>query len=307
MGGAVPRAVAHPWSPGVQQPCLVPRASRGHGPQPGLGVFRFEFRVLYLAKAAGLTGRARVREVALAHGRRARRGRALAGDAGRGVQGAGRGAQSALSAALGGPPRVALASSRPGRSASGRCRGSPALPTTRCGTREATRASRGRELFRRPATRSAGPESWRQRARHHCHFRGGAGRGRAPVPFKALSISVSCGRNFRKRDTNRRAQGHLDRTLGRRYRETSKRPATTPGAAKRSAKCLLPGKDVNSEGDYFFPSRQRLWRNLSVGKSEDSSGLNFQSSVKKGWEGKMTPKQRAGRRDLLLFMDYSAS
>lgn len=145
------------------------------------------------------------------------------------------------------------------------------------------------------------------RARHHCHFRGGPGRGRAPVPFKALSISVSCGRNFRKRDTNRRAQGHLDRTLGRRYRETSKRPATTPGAAKRSAKCLLPGKDVNSEGDYFFPSRQRLWRNLSVGESEDSSGLNFQSSVKKGWEGKMTPKQRAGRRDLLLFMGYSAS
>lgn len=172
---------------------------------------------------------------------------------------------------------------------------------------EKRRASRGRELFRRPATRSAGPESWRQRARHHCHFRGGPGRGRAPVPFKALSISVSCGRNFRKRDTNRRAQGHLDRTLGRRYRETSKRPATTPGAAKRSAKCLLPGKDVNSEGDYFFPSRQRLWRNLSVGESEDSSGLNFQSSVKKGWEGKMTPKQRAGRRDLLLFMDYSAS
>lgn len=297
MGEAVPRAVAHPWSPGVQQPCLAPR---GHGPQPGLGVFRFEFRVLYLAKAAGLTGRARVREVALAHGRRARRGRALAGDAGRGAQGA-------LPAAPGGPPRVALASSRPGRSASGRCRGSPALPATRCGTREATRASRGRELFRRPATRSAGPESWRQRARHHCHFRGGPGRGRAPVPFKALSISVSCGRNFRKRDTNRRAQGHLDRTLGRRYRETSKRPATTPGAAKRSAKCLLPGKDVNSEGDYFFPSRQRLWRNLSVGKSEDSSGLNFQSSVKKGWEGKMTPKQRAGRRDLLLFMDYSAS
>lgn len=227
--------MAHPWSPGVQQPCLAPRASRGHGPQPGLGVFRFEFHVLYLAKAAGLTGRARVREVALAHGRRARRGRALAGDAGRRVRGA-------LPAALGGPPCVALASSRPGRSASGRCRGSPALPATRCGTREATRASRGRELFRRPATRSAGPESWRQRARHHCHFRGGAGRGRAPVPFKALSISVSCGRNFRERDTNRRAQGHLDRTLGRRYRETSTRrpPPRALRNALRSAFC--PGK-----------------------------------------------------------------